>query len=158
MPKLTGLLLADAEVVRATLCVTGVFPDGLDAEVEQVDRVAQLEVLDGDVVEVLVEVLDADDLLAERLRSAGVLFGAANGRRGRRLRRRVLLSLLRPELPAVLELWNAHGFEDVIEHGGTACGGGGGGSFGGGCGREVRGGEGGETACHCGGVGDGISL
>lgn len=125
MPELRRLLLADPEVPRATTGVAWVLPQWLDAKVEQMDAIPQLQALYRDVVEVLVEVFDAHDLLAKRLWAVGVLFGTSSG--GCRLRRRLLLAFLGPKLPAVLELGDAHGFEDRIEHGGAA-------SWGGGCG------------------------
>ena len=67
VPELRRNVLADLEVPRTTSRVSGVFPHWLDAHVKEVNRVPQLQILNWDVVEVLVELLDADDLLAERL-------------------------------------------------------------------------------------------
>lgn len=146
VPELRRLLLADSEVPCATTCVARILPQRLYAKVEQVDAVPQLQALYRDVVEVLVEVLHAHNLVAKRLWAVGVFFGSGGG--GGRLRRRLLLALLGPELPAVLELGDTHGFEDGIEHGGAA-------SWRRGCGclrrawcREVRGGQCWKAAGH----------
>jgi hypothetical protein len=63
---------------------------------------------------VLVELLDADDLVTERLGPRSVLLRLCGF-----VFRSSLLALLGPEHPLVAELGNAHRFEDGVEHGGT---------------------------------------
>jgi hypothetical protein len=65
---------------------------------------------------VLVELLDADDLVTERLgprsillRLCGFVFWSS------------LLTLLGPEHPLVAKLGNAYGLENGVEHGGATC-------------------------------------
>lgn len=146
MPKLRSVFFAYPKVPRAATSVTWVLPKGLDTKMEEVDAVPQLQAFHRDVVEVLIKVFDAHDLLTERLGTVGIFLGSGSGGGG--LRWWLLLTLFGPELPAVLEFWNAHGFENGIQHGGAAgwrCG----------CGclgrarcRQVRSGQCGETTSH----------
>ena len=110
------------------------------------DAIPKLKILNRDVVEVLIEVLHADNLIAKWFRAVRVFLCAGSGRG--RLWRRLLLTLLGPKLPAVLELGDAHRFEDGIQHGGAACGRCRRGGLRAACSGQVRGGEGRKTAGH----------
>ena len=110
------------------------------------DAIPELQALNGDVVEVLVKVLYADDLVTKWLWAVRILFCAGSGRG--RLRRRLLLAFLGPKLPAVLELRNAHGFEDGVQHCRAARRGCSRRGFRAACSWQVRGGEGREAAGH----------
>lgn len=74
VPELRRNVLADLEIPRTTARVSWVFPDWLDAHVEEVNRVSQLQALDRNVVEVLIKLFDANNLLAEWLWPRCVLF------------------------------------------------------------------------------------
>ena len=74
MPTLGRQVLADLEIPCAAARVSWIFPYRLHAQVEEVYRVSQLQVLYRYVVEVLVELLDGDNLVSKRLGPSKVLF------------------------------------------------------------------------------------
>ena len=115
---------------------------------EKMYRVPQLQVLHRDVIEVLVELLDADDLVAQRLGARSVFFGGSGGH----VFGRGLLAFFCPEEPFEAELGDAHGFEDGVEHGGAAGGRGGCGLFFGSGTGQVGGAEHREAVRHGGEV------
>jgi hypothetical protein len=115
MPKLRRFVLADAEIIRATARIPRILPQRLNAQMKQMNRISQLQALKRDIVKVLIELLDADDLVTQRLRAIRKLLGSqVLGVGGGGRRRCLLLAPFRPELPAEAEFGHAHGFEDVV--------------------------------------------
>lgn len=129
MPELLALILGHAESPGSAVDVAGIFPDGFDAALEEVDRVLQLEGVHGEIVDGAPEGLEGEDILDDEGDALVVGLGVA-----------VLVVV---EVPRVLERRRAH----ATEHGqalvfalGRAFGGGG-------CGSWVFG-DGGEAVDH----------
>ena len=109
-PDVRPIALGHAEGPAAAEHVAAVLPDGLEAGLEQVDALAHLDLVDGGVVVIPPEILNALDLRAQLLQLRVVLAAAAA----------LLLLLLllgglavEPHVPVVLGRQRAHGLEEV---------------------------------------------
>lgn len=62
LPELLALIFRHAESPSPTVDVAGIFPDGLDATLEEVDRVLQLQGVHGEVIDGAPEGLEGEDI------------------------------------------------------------------------------------------------